>query len=177
MASANNNRFGKLKESLKERENLGSDEYPKTISDTFELFMKTSGELESRKGNSSSRFGKNSHGHSGTRVSFAQSSENGNIKSTPGNNGMVYPNVQCHGCMKMGHFLNKCPDNSEKESEGNPGKHGFQFGICQSMKKLDKNLLLLDSCTTDSCTNDNLYLRILETVQMMNFSIWRQMVE
>ena len=46
LVSSNNNRYGKLKESLKERENLGEDEYPKTISDTFEFLMKTSGELE-----------------------------------------------------------------------------------------------------------------------------------
>jgi len=80
LASSNNNRFGKLKESLKERENLGSDEYPKTISDTFELIMKTSGELESRKGNSTPRFGNNLHGHGGTNVYFAQYSENSDVK-------------------------------------------------------------------------------------------------
>ena len=56
LISSNNNIYGKLKESLKERENLGEDDYPKTISDTFEFLMKTSGELESRKGKSSSFF-------------------------------------------------------------------------------------------------------------------------
>ena len=112
LASSNNAKYGKLKESLKESENLGVDEYPKTISDVFELLMKTSGELESRKESKNTFLRKNRRGVDSTRFAFAQTSIS-DSNTCPGNNGIVYPYVRCHGFMEMGHFVKNCPNKSE----------------------------------------------------------------
>ena len=125
LASANNNKYGRLKENLNEHEHLGTDEYPKTISDTFELLMKTSGDLDSHR--KVKKSGRNQKVHNATSVSFSQKSSNDNYEGCiPGINGLIYPTTKCHGCQELGHYSDKCPNNENMQNDVKVGKQGFQ---------------------------------------------------
>lgn len=160
----------------------GRDKYPKTIQDTYELLLNTQNDSGARRRNfQRGRGGRNERGN-GAAVSFAQKrdEEKGEKEPMPGSDGITHKGIRCYRCQKPGHYADKCTKTELVGRRGRTGTMGVQCAMTGSVNfnrdgevehvclehqgesvVVAKNWVLLDTCFTDSCTNDaNLLLHL-----------------
>ena len=140
LSRSDQTRFGDLLTHLETGATLGRDEYPITLTSTFALLTKTEDD------NGSHRQVNNNRNRNRTRnpynVQFAQTET-----PNPGTDGVLHSEVTCYHCQTRGHYSNQCPRRGERQL--------LQFGwnLAQSTS-LPPSWVLLDTCSTRSCTND-----------------------
>ena len=154
---ADEGRYGELLDELKKGVYKGRDEYPTTVSDAYELLIRTSKQF----GQTPRRVGRQSYrpraGGRGPNFMFAQHGgrggqgdhvENENQLVTPGRNGETHETVRCYGCRGMGHFAGQCPRQN--------GVNLAQIGVMLAQKhnEIKNSWVLLDTCSTNSVSND-----------------------
>ena len=152
LKNADDHRYQALSKKLKENTFLDRDEYPVTISDMYELMVKTSANQQSiKKTNNNNRHG----------VVLAQqcspASEDNNTTRTliPGTDGRTF-NVLCYRCNKWGHYASSC-----NEPDTRVGFSSLQHGFILAQSEqaptsiIPKDWILLDSCSTDCVFNDH----------------------
>ena len=144
---------------------MGRDEYPVSVAGTYDLMNRTSGELEKNKRNTRNSSG---GGHGRTGATFAQSrSNNGNndvcteAEPIAGNDGRLLPHISCYNCGNKGHYAGQCNEDDRRQNSERRGAGFIQLNAgCTFAQSGDKNAvinkdwLLLDTCSTDSvCCN------------------------
>ena len=132
-------RFGALQESLFEGVYKGRDEFPKTVTEVYDLLQHIASDISSYTCQNCFggrfRFRRNNKVES---VSFMQKSDKDLVLGTDGKT----HNITCHNCKQPGHYANKCPK-----------RHTTLAHITltqQQLEIINKNWILLDSCLTVS---------------------------
>ena len=139
---ADHGRFATIQRTLRDGVILGRDEYPETVTAAYDLLQSTCPTL-----NKPSRFG--SRFRKGGRfklgnVSFVQLGEKNNTPPVPGTDGIIHPNITCHGCNAKGHYRNRCPTTPKNVTL-------TQFVLNQhELSTIDPTWILLDTCSTVS---------------------------
>ena len=134
-----------MKIGLREREHDGYDDYLTTIQETYWRLVKSSGDVEFQsrvKGNLLKRRSGNVH------VSFLQSRPEGE-QLVKGTDGKTWPETKCFKCLKWGHIASFCP-----QAATNIGQQSLQIGFSLQQGMILETTQLLDTCSTDSCTNN-----------------------
>ena len=72
----------------------------------------------------------------------------------PGKDGVVFQNIRCHHCQKYGHYSLQCP--AKDETETKVGKT-----MTHSSSPINKNWILLDTCSTHSVSNNPHFVKNL----------------
>ena len=148
-------RYGHLQQSLEEGTHRGRDEYPTTVTAAYDLLQHTVPETPGNgSGGRLSRFRSRRNRLSNTNVSFAQreSPADSSATTTPGRDGRIFPSIICHNCSTPGHYANQC---SHPDRRSNRNVTLAQFTLTQqSLEIINRNWLLLDTCSTVSvCCN------------------------
>jgi hypothetical protein len=146
---SDDSRYDDLKKRLEESAILGRDEYPKTVSEMYDLLVRTNGLLSEKK------WGGKKPNHR-PNVMFAQKDIGKNM--VPGRNGKIIP-LQCYNCQAYGHVANNCPE--ERQERGKQGIGCAQIILTQqggeTQNVINHNWILLDTCSTASvCSNIDL---------------------
>ena len=92
--AANNKKYGDMKIRLKERENDGYDEYPKSTQEAYERLVHASGDLEFKNKVKGNRFRRGP-----PHVSFLQNRSD-DEELVKGTDGKLWPGTKCYKCMK-----------------------------------------------------------------------------
>ena len=150
---SHDSKFGNLKKILNHSMNVERDEYPKTLQSAYELLVNTlsNQRFEGRR-TTAGRRGR-------LRVNFAQRGV-----AIPGNNGILHQDIRCYSCNRNVHYSDLCPNRNNnngnqgvdaaKKGENNEEQGEEPDGNQQGANTLNNNWILLDSCSSDSCTND-----------------------
>ena len=150
---------------------MGRDEYPISVASTFDLLNRHSGELDKYRRNNRSSQGRTGSMFAQRAVNSVSSSNvdetasPGSNDPVPGTDGRLLPNIKCYNCQAKGHYAGQCPFQDARQ--GMNGSSFIQYGFChtQSCKDvaesssnvIDKNWLLLDTCSTHNvCANVDL---------------------
>ena len=139
------NRYGTLQDDLSLSVYKGRDEFPVTITATYDLLQHTAGALKIKQsfGNRLNRFRFRKNNQ--RSVTFLQTNNPNVSEAVPGNDGKLYTHITCHNCNTPGHYSNQCPSNK---------KHKVtlaHFSLTQQkLELIDKNWILLDTCSTVS---------------------------
>ena len=105
-------RYGTLHEDLCQRVYRRRDEFPTTVTATYDLLQHTSGKIGTNKLNLQERMSKFRFRRGNKRnFTFVQSS---NREPVPGKDGKVYSHITCHNCNTPGHYSNQCPAKNDK---------------------------------------------------------------
>ena len=72
------------------------------------------------------------------------------VDTVPGKDGNLYSNTECYTCRSYGHFFDQYPDKETKAI------HIAMIGVIlmQNGNAINKTWILLDTCSTDSVTNN-----------------------
>ena len=133
-------RFGSLQESLFEGVYKGRDEFPTTVTQAYDLLQHIAGDISTFTRNSC--FSCFSFRHGGRRVGNVSFTQKDNKNLIPGADGKTHPHIQCRKCNAWGHYANQC------EKKNITMAH---FTLAQkNLEVINKNWLLLDSCSTVS---------------------------
>ena len=116
-----------LLQDLKRLENLGRDEYPKTLTKAFDLLVRESGECDTvrlpsnrhrvrrgrgGRGHQSFIFAQKGHsgrsGYENENSTCSRSSANDTDEIVSGIDGETCPNIACYGCDLHGHYRSAC---------------------------------------------------------------------
>ena len=152
---ADETRYSELLEDLRKGVFRGRDEYPETVSDAYELLIRTSTQLgyvnRSRNTNTRSRSSRNftftqNGGHNNN------DSGNDSAQITAGKNGETFPDILCYACRIKGHYADQCPSAD--------GTILAQVGVILTQQSsnrssIKKSWILLDTCSTHSVTNNS----------------------
>ena len=118
-------RYKNLRTSLRDGSHLGRNEYTVSVSGTYDLMNRTSGELEKNKRNTRNSSG---GGHGRTGATFAQSgSNNGNndvcteAEPIAGNDGRLLPHISCYNCGNKGHYAGQCNGDDRRQNSCHRG--------------------------------------------------------
>ena len=149
---ADSNRYSSLQKTLFEGVYKGRDEFPVTVTAAYDLLQHFSSDITSyskpiRGGRFRFRRGRKLANHN-SNLTFTQSATK---ETVPGNDSRVYPHITCRNCNKPGHYANQCPNKSQPVTLAH-------FSLSQKqLEVIDKNWLLLDTCSTVSvCCNSTL---------------------
>ena len=140
-------RYETLKKDLHQSVYRGRDEFPTTVTSTYDLLQHTSAQSRDENNNNSARFGKfrfrkNQNNRNGN-FTFTQSSSSSNSDAVPGRDGKLYTHVKCHHCHTPGHYANECPAKDAVTLA--------HFSLTQKkLELINKNWILLDTCSTVS---------------------------
>ena len=115
---------------LKRPENLGRDEYPKTLTDAFDLLVRESGKYNTVRpmsnryrprggcgGRGRQNFlfaqqgcGEQGRGGRGNRnITFSRMNVDDSDEIMAGTDGETFPNIPCFGCNFHGYYCSACP--------------------------------------------------------------------
>ena len=133
-------RFGQLQESLFDGVFKGRDEFPKTMTAAYDLLQHIASDISSY--TCQNRFTNRFKFRKGQRVSNISFMQKAGKDAVPGTDGKIH-NITCHSCNQVGHYANKCPNK----------RHTTLAHFTLTQQKLEiinKNWLLLDSCSTIS---------------------------
>ena len=164
---ADERRYGDLQEDLKKGVFRGRDEYPKTVSDAYQLLLRTSRQLGyqgSGRRNTGNRFrGNGSNTNPVILVQNANTSENAS-EPVPGNDGILHADILCYACRTMGHYAGNCPTVPR-------GVNALQTGVsfAQKSNQLESSWVLLDTCSTHSVSNNKKLVRDIVDCTRENF--------
>ena len=103
---ADESRYGKLLQNLKEAAYVDRDEYPTSIATMYELITKTNGSLQGSGNNNAT----SNRSRPGIMLVQQQCSEV-NEDLVPGNDGCTF-DIICYNCNKRGHYASNCPEES-----------------------------------------------------------------
>ena len=132
-------RYGTLQEDLCLSVYKGRDEFPTTLTATYDLLQHTSGKLGKVKTALSERLSKFKFRRK-KNVTFVQSDKS----AVAGKDGKMYDHITCHNCNTPGHYSNQCPAKKDKVTLAH-------FSLTQKkLELIDKNWILLDTCSTVS---------------------------
>ena len=81
-------------------------------------------------------------------VSFMQSRPEGE-QLVKGTDGKIWPETKCFKCLKWAHVASFCP-----QAITNIGHQSLQIGYSLQQGMIPETTQLLDTCSTDSCTNN-----------------------
>ena len=161
---ADPNLYSELHEDLKKGVFRGRDEYPTTVSDAYELLLRTRKQLGyARSSRNTTRFrggrtdDRNRQGENFMLVQAGDGNPRDRADPVPGRDGILHSQTKCFACSKFGHYSDNCPNLR--------GVNVAQFGISltQNMEKLESTWILLDTCSTHSVSNNkNLVTNITE---------------
>ena len=152
---ADETRYSELLEDLRKGVFRGRDEYPETVSEAYELLIRTSTQFwyvnRSRNTNTRSRSSRNftftqNGGHNNN------GSGNDSAQITAGKNGETFPDILCYACRIKGHYADQCPSAD--------GTILAQVGVILTQQSsnrssIKKSWILLDTCSTHSVTNNS----------------------
>ena len=136
-------RYGELQDSLLEGMHKGRDEFPTTVVGAYDLLQRISIDMYNHQSTQAKT----------KRFSFRNNRKVGNVLFTqasttcteiiPGKDGRTHPNIRCHNCQCLGHYLNQCPT---------PKKVTLaHFSLTQQkLELIDRDWILLDTCSTVS---------------------------
>ena len=145
---ADPNRYGSLQESLFDDVYKGRDEFPVTVTAAYDLLQHKAMSIASTASLRTNRFrfrrsrgGRRNHQQ---HVTFAQAKSKTN-NAVAGNDGKLYPHIDCHNCGTPGHYANQCP-NGKKD----PITLAHFTMTQQKLEIINKEWILLDTCSTVS---------------------------
>ena len=160
-------RYKVLLQDLKRSANLGRDEYPKTLTEAFDLLVRESGEYDTVRPVSNRYRGRGGRGGRGRQnFLFAQQGRGGrgndnitysrlNADDTDeivaGTNGETYPNIVCYGCNFHGHYRTECPYATRT---GVVSMHIGYMLTQDDCFEIPKSWMLLDTCSTCDVSNN-----------------------
>ena len=135
-------RYGTLHEDLYQSVYRGRDEFPTTVTATYDLLQHTSGKIGTNKLNLQERMSKFRFRRGNKRnFTFVQSN---NREPVPGKDGKVYSHITCHNCNTPGHYSNQCPAKNDKVTLAH-------FSLTQKkLELINQDWILLDTCSTVS---------------------------
>ena len=145
--SSDDGRFGDIKKRLKEADNLGRHEYPRTMQAAYHLLVNTYNDQLLEEANEAfkkkERDRKRWRGANGN--AFVQ--DGGTCTDVAGTDGKLFKGVKCYACHKTGHYADRCPD------KGEVGYYLLIVGF-NLLQSTFSSLILLDTCSTHCCTNN-----------------------
>ena len=98
IVSAESDRYSGFLNHLKNSALLGTDNYPKNTTDAYDVLC---------------HYKKPAPSHQvqalPAAVTFVQSVDTEKNKTTPGNDGVSFPEVTCYLCQETGHYAENCP--------------------------------------------------------------------
>ena len=160
---SDDNRFKRLLEDLKRSANLGRDEYPKTLTEAFNLLMRELGEYDTvrqpynrfrgratcgGRGNPAFMFAQQGGGDINETTRFNDRATN---KIVAGTNSVTHRDISCYRCRFKGYYRNQCP------YEGQTGVVAMHFGCLLTqgqVVKISKSWILSDSYSTCDVSNN-----------------------
>ena len=166
-------RYKVLLNDLKRSANLGRDEYPKTLTEAFDLLVRESGEYDTVRPPSNRYRGRGGRGGRGRyNFLFAQQGRGGrsgrgehesenttysrmNTDETDevvaGTDGDSFPNIGCYGCNFHGHYRTACPYATRT---GVMSMHVGYMLTQDDCFEIPKSWVLLDTCSTCDVSNN-----------------------
>ena len=172
LVNADPSRYSHLNKELVHSSQLGNDNYPKTSSATYELLRRRSGSYDvsgpgarHHRSDRHSTGGRGAGGRYGRAFQFVQQQESSmpvGCTLVAGRDGTTMQ-LQCYRCQDWGHLANNCPAASSRPRGSTPsGRSGvnmmqvrFGYSFTQgSDDVIPRSWLLLDTCSTCSCTNN-----------------------
>ena len=117
-------RYKTLLDDLKSSANRGRDEYPKSLTDAFDLLVRTSGEYDTvrrysrntrgrgnrgGRGRDSFLFAQTGRGNQNRDFTYSRMNTNDSTEVVPGIDGTSFEEIGCFGCGFKGHYRNQCP--------------------------------------------------------------------
>ena len=151
LKNSDENRYQSLSNKLKENTFLDRDEYPTTISDMYELMVKTSSTQSSNNKNNNNK----KHAVVLAQQRCTPSDDTSDPRTlTPGTDGRTF-NVLCYRCNKWGHYASSCTEPDTRVGFSSL-QHGFILAQTEHAPTsiIPKDWTLLDSCSTDCVFND-----------------------
>ena len=160
MQRSDPNRFAPLLEELKNSSFLGKDDYPKTAAEAYALLLRRASPVPSGNRGGGGRHGVQfvqAYGNDGAGNNPRRNNSNDDLELVAGRDGSkVYK--RCYNCNRMGHVRAQCP-----ESRSGTSVLQFRYNFLQSGgagtdgtrdKVVNKNWILLDTCSTASVGNN-----------------------
>ena len=145
---ADPNRYASLQESLFDDVYKGRDEFPITVTAAYDLLQHKAMGIASTTALRSTRFRfRRSRRHRGQQqqhVIFTQA-KNKSSTAVAGNDGKLYPHIDCHNCGTPGHYANQCP-----HAKKDPITLAHFSMTQQGLEVINKEWILLDTCSTVS---------------------------
>ena len=154
-------RYKKLLDDLKSSANRGRDEYPRTLTEAFDLLVRESGEYDtvrryrrptrgrghrSGRGRESFLFAQAGRGGQNSNITYSRTNDNNSTNIVPGTDGVSHNEITCFGCDFLGHYRNQCP---YVQQTGIVSMHvGHSFTQGNTLFSIPSSWILLDTCST-----------------------------
>lgn len=174
-------RYRELKKKLGYADSVEREETPETLQGAYDLLQNEADLLNLKPKKKVGGFRNRPWNNQGGGASFAQegagTDSQGNKVIVAGTNGVTKPDVLCFKCRCYGHIATFCPQATGAPGNNQVGIYGSFLLNCSylfaQMHGLPKSLILLDTCSTHTCTNnanfvDNLVCCSKENVLTMN---------
>jgi len=160
MLHADEARYRDLQEELKQGVYKGHNEYPVTISDAYTLLLQMSKQIclsyrRSTRAQYRRRRRRKQNGYA-----FAQKNGKGDVdnqsKAVAGKDSVLHDGITCFNCQGVGHYSSQCPEKT--------GTNLAQVGVIllQQDYGIKKPWILLDTCTTNSVSNNREMVRDIQ---------------